>query len=49
MAGLFDVSAEWRRRCTDVTDASVPGGHFFVDQFPDETARIVGQFLDSQP
>lgn len=49
MAALFDIPAEWRRRCSDVTDASVPGGHFFVDQFPDETARIVGQFLDSQP
>jgi haloacetate dehalogenase len=49
MSALFDIPAEWRRRCSDSRDASVPGGHFFVDQFPDETARIVGQFLDSQP
>jgi haloacetate dehalogenase len=48
MAALYDIPAEWRGRCTDVTDAAVPGGHFFVDQFPEETARIVGQFLDMQ-
>src|ERR1700677_466973 len=48
MAALYDIPAEWRSRCTDVTDAAVPGGHFFVDQFPEETARIVGQFLDKQ-
>jgi haloacetate dehalogenase len=49
MAALYDIPAEWRSRCTDVTDIAVPGGHFFVDQFPEETARIVGQFLDEQP
>ncbi|MGD0490722.1 MAG: alpha/beta hydrolase [Steroidobacteraceae bacterium] len=49
MAALYDIPAEWRSRCADVTDASVPGGHFFVDQFPEETTRIVGQFLDAQP
>jgi hypothetical protein len=27
-------------------DASLPGGHFFVDQFPDDTARILMNFLD---
>jgi haloacetate dehalogenase len=48
MAALYDIPAEWRSRCTDVTEASVAGGHFFVDQFPEETARIVGQFLDVQ-
>ncbi len=45
MARLFDIPAEWRRRCAAVREASLPGGHFFVDQFPDETARIVLDFL----
>jgi haloacetate dehalogenase len=45
MARLFDLPAEWRGRCTNVTEASLPGGHFFVDQFPDETARILLKFL----
>lgn len=37
--------AEYRRCCSSVTQAAVPGGHFFVDRFPDETARIVAEFL----
>jgi haloacetate dehalogenase len=45
MARLFDLPAEWRSRCANVTEASLPGGHFFVDQFPDETARILLKFL----
>jgi hypothetical protein len=34
-----------RKRCTAVQSASLPGGHFFVDQFPRETARILIDFL----
>jgi len=45
MARLFDIPAEWRKRCKDVTEASLPGGHFFVDQFPDEVAEILANFL----
>lgn len=45
MARLFDIPAEWRKRCADVTEASLPGGHFFVDQFPEETARALTGFL----
>ena len=45
MAELFDIPAQWRNRCTDVTDASLPGGHFFVDKFPQQTAQMVKGFL----
>jgi haloacetate dehalogenase len=45
MAQLFDIPAQWRARCANVTDASLPGGHFFVDQFPNETAAILKGFL----
>jgi haloacetate dehalogenase len=45
MAELFDIPAEWRRRCAQVTAASLPGGHFFVDQFPEQTADILLKFL----
>jgi haloacetate dehalogenase len=41
----FDVAAPWRTRCTAVSTATLPGGHFFIDQFPDETAVILEQFL----
>jgi haloacetate dehalogenase len=46
MAKLFDIPAEWRKRCADLRAATLPGGHFFVDQLPDETARILLDFLD---
>ena len=45
MARLFDIPAEWRKRCADVTEASLPGGHFFVDQFASDTTRILLEFL----
>jgi haloacetate dehalogenase len=45
MARLFDLPAEWRARLADMTEAALPGGHFFVDQFPQDTARILGDFL----
>jgi haloacetate dehalogenase len=47
MARLFGIPAAWRKRCTSVTEASLPGGHFFVDQYPDETARILLEFLSA--
>ena len=45
MAGLFDIPAEWRKRCAQFEEASLPGGHFFVDQYPAETASILREFL----
>jgi haloacetate dehalogenase len=49
MARLFDLPAEWRLRCSSVTEASLPGGHFFVDQFPDETSKILSEYLAALP
>ncbi len=45
MGRLFDVAAKWRERCADVHPRSIAGGHFFIDQFPDETARTLIEFL----
>lgn len=45
MAWLFDIPAEWRKRCEEVNEASPTGGHFFVDQFPDETGSLLADFL----
>jgi haloacetate dehalogenase len=45
MHKLFDIPATWRQRCTDVRADSLPGGHFFVDQFPDKTTSILMNFL----
>jgi haloacetate dehalogenase len=49
MARLFDLPGEWRERCAKVTEASLPGGHFFVDQFPQETAKVLLDFLNDRP
>ena len=45
IAQLFDIPAEWRKRLGNMTEASLPGGHFFVDQFPVQTAEILADFL----
>jgi haloacetate dehalogenase len=45
MAQLFDIPAEWRKRCDNVAEASLPGSHFFVDQFPGEVAARLAAFL----
>lgn len=45
MAQCFDIPMEWRKRCADVRAESLPGGHFFVDQLPNETAAKLTAFL----
>ena len=42
----FDIEAEWRKRCANVRTASLPGGHFFIDTLPEETARVLEEFLE---
>jgi haloacetate dehalogenase len=45
MAKLFDIPAEWRKRDANVRAASLPGGHFFPDLMPRETAEaLIGFF-----
>jgi haloacetate dehalogenase len=41
----FDLAAVWRTRCADVRAETLPGAHFFVDQFPAETAELLADFL----
>ncbi len=41
----YDVEAVWRPRLPDLTVSAMPGGHFFVDQHPDRTARALLEFL----
>ena len=48
MARYFDIPATWRPRCSSMVEASLPGGHFFVDLFPKETARVLVEFLTSE-
>jgi haloacetate dehalogenase len=47
MAELFDIPGEWRKRCADLQSETLPGGHFFIDRFPTETAGVLLRFLSS--
>lgn len=46
MAQLYDIPGEWQKRATNLTAVSLPGGHFFIDHMPQETAEVLGAFLD---
>jgi haloacetate dehalogenase len=45
MHALFDMRAVWQPRLARLQSADLPGGHFFVDQFPRETAQVLRAFL----
>ncbi len=45
MHKLWDLEAKWRERCENLQVATAAGGHFFVDQFPEESARRLADFL----
>lgn len=45
MSQLFDMTSEWAKHLAHFETATVPGGHFFPDQFPSKTADILQSFL----
>lgn len=45
MARAYDVGATWAARCTDARAQAIPGGHFFPDGAPAETAAALTAFL----
>ncbi len=45
MARAMDVPATWTDRLADMRHAALPGGHFFPDQFPQETAKALRSFI----
>ena len=45
MGRLFDMPAEWAKRLSNLKTATLPGGHFFTDQAPHETAQLLLEFL----
>lgn len=47
MASAYDVAATWQNRLSDLQAQAIPGGHFFVDQSPDETAHALAGFLQN--
>jgi haloacetate dehalogenase len=45
MGRLYDVPAIWSERLDDMASAEMPGGHFFVDQYPRETGEALLAYL----
>jgi haloacetate dehalogenase len=45
MQTLWDIPAKWRERCTNLTTGAAPGGHWFPDLAPKETARALLDFI----
>lgn len=45
MGKMYDVAATWAPRLADMAAHALPGGHFFVDQYPKETADALLSFL----
>ncbi|SFL89136.1 alpha/beta fold hydrolase [Shimia aestuarii] len=45
MGKMYDVAATWSPRLANMTARSLPGGHFFLDQYPQETADALLSFL----
>lgn len=47
MARHYDVPGTWADRLADMRSIPMPGGHFFPDLHPADTARAVKGFLDN--
>ncbi|OWU72675.1 alpha/beta hydrolase [Marinibacterium profundimaris] len=47
MARHYDVPATWTERLSDMQTEAIPGGHFFIEQSPDETLAALRAFLGS--
>ncbi|PSL20484.1 alpha/beta fold hydrolase [Shimia abyssi] len=45
MGKMYDVPATWAPRLANMTAKPMPGGHFFIDQFPKETSDALKAFL----
>ena len=47
MAKLYDIHSTWAPWLSDMRTEAIPGGHFFVDQSPNETAASLKRHLGS--
>jgi haloacetate dehalogenase len=48
MNKLYDIAAQWQKRLSNLETASLPGGHFFPDMLPVDTAHILLNFIQKQ-
>ncbi len=45
MGRMYDVADTWNDRLSDMRGVAVPGGHFFVDEHPEQTTEALLDFL----
>ena len=45
MAKTFDMKKIWKSEGKFYSGIEMPGGHFFIDQFPLETFRVINNFI----
>jgi haloacetate dehalogenase len=47
MERAFDMPSTWYDRFSNITAHCMPGGHFFPDEYPEQTAQTLNSFLQS--
>jgi haloacetate dehalogenase len=47
MARHFDVPATWNKNFSNIQKKPMEGGHFFPDQYPQETVSALASFIIS--
>ena len=47
MAKTFDMKKIWKSEGQFYSGIEMPGGHFFIDQFPLETFRVIDDFINA--
>jgi haloacetate dehalogenase len=47
MERAFDVPSTWSDRFSNITAHGMLGGHFFPDEYPEQTAQTLNSFLQS--
>ena len=48
MAKTFDMQSIWKTEGEFYTGVEMPGGHFFVDQFPSETRDVIDKYIKNR-
>ncbi|MFK7869483.1 MAG: alpha/beta fold hydrolase [Roseobacter sp.] len=46
MARAYDIPQTWQSRLRNMAAQAIPGGHFFVDETPDQTITSLREFLE---
>jgi haloacetate dehalogenase len=49
MGKAYDVASTWADRLSKMDAKGIPGGHFFPDTAPEETAKALVEFIRSTP